>query len=267
MVVWVKRQASLTSRVWARPSAPCRPLARGGHHRHPGAVDGDVELVRSLAAVAGRREHGHLPARDRGRLGGEPLGHGGAVGLGGAFDPLGGQPDSGQFGEQVGGGGERLRGRGAGGHLAQARRQRRARDTEIVVAGRDPVFAFGAVVVGAAHGDPAQHGVDLLVAVTDELGEMLLPQSIRGPWCPVSVATSCCSNSAPSWIIAVRIASSTGATPAPQLSESAASAASRSTSAANAAAIWSRSPLFRPPPRPGAPWPPGSVGAPHRSPR
>ena len=66
-------------------------------------------------------------------------------------------------------------GRGARGHRAQARRQRRAGDAELVVAGRDPVFAFGAVIPGAAHGDPAQHGVDVLVAVTDELGEMLLP--------------------------------------------------------------------------------------------
>ena len=114
----MNRQASLTSRVRARPSgALAGPVADGGgHHRHAGAVDGDIELVRSLAAVGRRREHGHPAACDRGRLGGEPLGHGGAVGFGGAFDPFGRQPDSGQFGEQVGGGGERLGGRGAGGH-------------------------------------------------------------------------------------------------------------------------------------------------------
>ena len=151
----MNRQASFDL-AGARP--PVGRLAgpagdRGGHHRHAGAVDGDVELVRRIAAVARCRQHGHLAACDRGRLGGEPLGRGSAVGLGGAFDPFGRQPDSGQLGEQVGGGGERLGGRGAGGHWAQARRQRRAGDTEIVVAGRDPVPAVGAVVPGAAHGD------------------------------------------------------------------------------------------------------------------
>ena len=99
---------------------------------------------------------------------------GGAVGLGGAFDPLGRQPDPGQLGEQVGGGGERLGGRGAGGHRAQARRQRGAGDAEIIVAGHDPALADAAVVVGAAQRDPPEHGVEVLVAVADELREMLL---------------------------------------------------------------------------------------------
>ena len=49
----VNRQASLTSRVRARPSALLpAPRRRRRHHRHSGAVDGDVELVRRLAAPA-----------------------------------------------------------------------------------------------------------------------------------------------------------------------------------------------------------------------
>ena len=79
------------------------------------------------------------------------LARGGAVGLGGAFDPLGRQSDSGQLGEQVGGSGERLGGCGAGHHAAQTRRQRRVGDAELVVAGHDPAPAGSAVVVGAAH--------------------------------------------------------------------------------------------------------------------
>ena len=242
----------------------------GGHHRHPGAVDGDVELVRRLCSPRSAGA-GSTPTRRRAIAAdsaASALGGGGAVGLGGAFDPLGGQPDSGQFGEQVGGGGERLGGRGAGGHRAQARRQRRAGDTEFVVAGRDPALAFGAVIVGAAHGDPAQHGVDVLVAVADELGEM--PGAAVDP------------RPAVPGVGGQQLLQQLGAQlghrgadrqlhrpprPRREPSESAASAASRSTSAANAAAIWSRSPLFRPPSRPGAPSPPGSVGAPHRSPR
>jgi hypothetical protein len=97
---------------------------------------------------------------------------GGTVGFGGAFDALVGQPDSGQFGEQLGGGGERLHRCGAGGHAAQSRRQRGAGDAEVVVAGHDPAFANPAVVVGAAQRDPAQHGVEALVAVVDELSRM-----------------------------------------------------------------------------------------------
>ena len=150
------------------------PGDRGAHHRHAGAVDGDVELVRRGAAVSGCGQHAHRAARDGVRLGGQACRGGGAVGLGGTFDPLGGQPDSGQVGEQVGGGGERFGGGGARGDAAQSRRQRRAGDAELVVAGRDPVFTLGAVVPGAVHGDAARHGVEVCVSVSDEFGVMPL---------------------------------------------------------------------------------------------
>ena len=110
----------------AGAGAPIAALAgaagdRGGHHGHPGAVDGDVELVRSFAAVGGAGSTDTLPARDRRGLGGERARSGRAVGFGGAFDALGGQPDSRQFGEQVGGGGERFGRGGARDHRAQPR--------------------------------------------------------------------------------------------------------------------------------------------------
>ena len=44
---------------------------RGGHHRHAGAVDGDVELVRRAPRVGGCGSTATAPVRDRGRLGGE----------------------------------------------------------------------------------------------------------------------------------------------------------------------------------------------------
>ena len=143
---------------------------RGAHHRHAGAVDGDVELVRRRAAVGG--QHADLPARDGGRLSLEAGRGGGAVGLSGSFDTLGRQPDSGQIGQQVGGLGERDGRGGAGGHLAQPRRQRHPGDTKLVVAGRDPAPARGAVVVGAPQLDGPQHGVDRAGPVGDELAEM-----------------------------------------------------------------------------------------------
>ena len=145
---------------------------RGGHHRHAGAVDGDVELVRRIAVLTRCRQHGQRPACDRSRLGGDALGRGSAVGLGGAFNPFVRQLDSGQLGEQVGGSGERLGGCGAGHHTAQTRRQGRVGDAKIVVAGHDPTPAGSAVVVGTAQRYTPQHGIDVLVAVTDELRGM-----------------------------------------------------------------------------------------------
>jgi hypothetical protein len=72
--------------------------------------------------MSGSRAGGSTLIRrcNRGGLGLD-AGGGGAVGLGRAFDPFGGQPDPGQLGEQVGGGGERLGRAGAGHHLAQSR--------------------------------------------------------------------------------------------------------------------------------------------------
>jgi hypothetical protein len=96
---------------------PARFGDRGGHHRHPGTVDGDVELVRHRH----RWQHAHTGAHDRCGFGGEASRGCRAVGLGGAFDPLGGQLDSGQLGEQVGGGGERDGRGGARGDPAQPR--------------------------------------------------------------------------------------------------------------------------------------------------
>ena len=69
------------------------PIERGGgHDRHTGAVDGDVELVRQRR----RREHHHGGAQDRSGRSFQFRGGGLAVGLGGTFDPFGGQPDPGQ---------------------------------------------------------------------------------------------------------------------------------------------------------------------------
>jgi hypothetical protein len=156
----------------------------GGHHGHAGAVDGQVELVRSLGAVGRGGQHGHGAARDRGSFGGDALRDGSAVGFGTAFDAFVGQLDSGQLGEQASSGGERL-GRGsAGHHLSQSRRQRRVRDAEVVVAGHDPAMALRAVIVGAAQRDRPEHGVEVLVAVADELGAMALPAVDSRPAVP-----------------------------------------------------------------------------------
>jgi hypothetical protein len=148
--------------------------------------------------------------------------------------------DSGQLGEQVGGSGERLGGCGAGHHAAQTRRQGRVGDAKIVVAGHDPTPAGSAVVVGTAQRHTPQHGIDVLVAVTDELREMpglaVDPRpamsGVGGQQLPQQHGTK--------WVIAVRMANSTAPSPAPDgPSASTASAASRSTSAAISAAIWS----------------------------
>jgi hypothetical protein len=123
-VVWVNQAGQFDFAGAGPPVAALAgaPGGGGGHHGHPGAVDGDVELVWRRAAVGGCGQHGDLPARDGGRLSGDSVGRGGAVAFGGAFDPLARQPDSSQFGEQVGGGDERYGGRGAGGDAAQSRR-------------------------------------------------------------------------------------------------------------------------------------------------
>ena len=106
---------------------------RGGHHRHAGAIDGDIELVRHHR----RWQRADPAARDGGGLGLDARRGGGAVVFGAAFDPLGRQPDSGQLVQQVRGRGERGGRGGARSHLAQPRRQRHPRDTELVVTRND----------------------------------------------------------------------------------------------------------------------------------
>lgn len=96
---------------------PARPVTAAGTMGTP---------VPSMASLSGRwprssggGQHCDLPARDRGSLGGEPLGYRGAVGFSAAFDPPGRQADSRQVGEQLSGRGERFGGPSAGGHRAQ----------------------------------------------------------------------------------------------------------------------------------------------------
>ena len=94
MLVCVNKAASLASRVGpARGRLAGAVGDRGPDHRHPGAVDSDVELVGQHR----RWQRADAAARDRFRLGG------GAVGFGATFDPLGVQPDSGQFSQQASG--------------------------------------------------------------------------------------------------------------------------------------------------------------------
>ena len=141
----------------------------GGHHGHAGAVDGDVELVRHHR----RRQHAHPPVRDRGGLGPASVPRRRrrrlrlprSIRLGDNRIPASSANRSAALANGAAA-------RGAGGHLAQPRRQRRPGDAELVVARHDPAPARGAVIVGAAHRDRAQHGVDVLVAVADELGVM-----------------------------------------------------------------------------------------------
>ena len=110
----------------------------GRHHGHSGAVDGDVEHVRPRR---GRRQRHHLAGADRVGLGGDGRAGRGAAGFGGPLDPLGGQIDAGQFGEQAAGLGERHGGRRPGGHLGQSRRHRGLPDAEFGVPGDDAVPA------------------------------------------------------------------------------------------------------------------------------
>lgn len=135
--------------------------------------------------------------------------------------------------------------------------------------GRHPTPAGAAVVAGAEQPDPVQHGIEVLVAVTDEPRAMPLPAI--DALAPVP------------GVGAQQLLQQRGAQPGHRSADRqlhcdqvgtedpsapTASATSRSTSAVNSAAIWSQSPLFCAPLcRPGAPWPPGSVGGPRRSPR
>ena len=69
----------------------------GRHHRHPGAVDGDVQHVRHRL---GGWERNQPAGQDRSRLGGDGRRGGRPVGFGRALDPLGGQLDPAQVGQQ-----------------------------------------------------------------------------------------------------------------------------------------------------------------------
>lgn len=125
------------------------------------------------------------------------------------------------------------------------------------------------MVAGAEQPDPVQHGIEVLVAVTDEPRAMPLPAI--DALAPVP------------GVGAQQLLQQRGAQPGHRSADRqlhcdqvgtedpsapTASATSRSTSTVNSAAIWSQSPLFCAPLcRPGAPWPPGSVGGPRRSPR
>jgi len=87
----------------------------GCPHRHAGAVDGEVQLVRQ----AGGRQRDQRAGADRSGPGLDDGGGGPAVGFGVPAQPLTGQPDPGQVGDQPGAGGERHRLGGPGGHRAQ----------------------------------------------------------------------------------------------------------------------------------------------------
>jgi hypothetical protein len=87
----------------------------GCPHRHAGAVDGDVQLVRQF----GGRQRDQRAGADRGGPGLDDGGGCPAVGFGVPAQPLAGQLDPGQVGDQPGAGGERHRLGGPGGHLAQ----------------------------------------------------------------------------------------------------------------------------------------------------
>ena len=137
----------------------------GAHHGYPGAVDRDVQLVRQGC----RRQRNQGAGQDRPGLRLDHRGGCRAAGFGGPLDPLGGQLDAGQLGQQTGRSGERLRGAGPGHHLGQPRRQRGTGDAEFLIFGGHAVAAAGAVVVGAAHLDRAEHGADGLGPVADEL--------------------------------------------------------------------------------------------------
>ena len=89
----------------------------GRHHRHAGPVDGDIQLV----GQAGGRERDQRAGGDRSGLGFDDSGGCPAVGFGVPAQPLAGQRDPGQRGDQPGAGGERHCPGGPGGHLAQPR--------------------------------------------------------------------------------------------------------------------------------------------------
>ena len=176
---WVKKTASLTSRVRARRPRPF-PAGRRfpGGHGDAGAVDGRVELVRRLgwwqrdslrAAISGRG-----PGRRR---------DGGAAGLGRPLGPLGGQPDPGQLLQQARRPREGHGGRGLVVHRGQARRHGRAGHAELGVPRREAVPALRAVVPGPRHRDQTEHRVERLVPVAGERG--LVPLAARDARSPV----------------------------------------------------------------------------------
>jgi hypothetical protein len=151
----------------------------GCHHRHAGAVDGDIELVRQRR---GRGQGGQRAGGDRGGPGPGDLSSRSAVRLSGAAQPLAGQRDPGQLTDQPGRSGERHRRGGAGGHLAQPRRHRLAGHAQLTVPRCQAVAAAGAVVPGPAQRDRAEYRADGLVPVGGKL--RLVPGRADGPRAP-----------------------------------------------------------------------------------
>ncbi len=140
----------------------------GGHHRHAGAVDGDVHLVRQ---VRGRQREdraggdGGGPRRDH-------RGGRGAVALGVPLDPPGADLDPGQVSEQPAARGERLGGGGPGGHLRQPPRHRVPGHPKLTIPRGQAMAAHRAAIPGPAHRDRAEHRVESLVPVGHELREV-----------------------------------------------------------------------------------------------
>ena len=110
-----------------------------------------------------------LAGADRVGLGADSRAGRRAIGFGGALDPLGGQADTGELGEQAAGLGERHCGRRPGHHRPQAGRHRGPRHGEFTIPGSHAVAAGAALIPGPAHRDGPQHGVDGLGPVGDEL--------------------------------------------------------------------------------------------------
>lgn len=73
------------------------------------------------------------------------------------------------------------------------------------------------MVAGAEQPDPVQHGIEVLVAVTDEPRAMPLPAIDALAPVPGVGASSCSSSEEPSRVIAVRIANSTATRSAPRI--------------------------------------------------
>ncbi len=73
-------------------------MGGGRHHRHAGAVDGDIEL----SAAGPGRGRNHLAGADRVGLGADDRGSRGAGRFGAPFHPLDRQADAGQLGQQAG---------------------------------------------------------------------------------------------------------------------------------------------------------------------
>ena len=140
----------------------------GGHHGDPGAVEHDVELLHRFGGAEGD----HRPLGDRCGL---PVGDARerlAVGLGTAFDALGGEGDPGQLAQEVGTLAERCHRAHPVHHGPEPGGERGAGDAEGVVLGHHPSVALRAVVVGAGEGDRTEHGLEHLPAVRDVGGLM-----------------------------------------------------------------------------------------------